>query len=139
MTPAAEAFVKLGFEAQAPMRLLGAKLGAISSGTVSIEVPITETLTTYGTGVVLGGILAAIGDVAAGLSLISAMAEPRPVTTIDFTSHQISPAKGDRVVAIGKVEHLGKSVGIASAEVFAERGSERRLCCRLTATFRVIE
>jgi uncharacterized protein (TIGR00369 family) len=133
----AEAFVGLAFAAQLPLAWMGAELTVIGDGTVTITVPVRDDLTTAGTGAVMGGIIATIADVAAGLSIITQLDPPRPVTTLDFSSHQIAPARGGQIVAVGQVEKVGKTIAVAGADVFAVKDGVRRKCARLTATFAV--
>jgi uncharacterized protein (TIGR00369 family) len=137
MTPATEAFVHEALSAQLPLKAWCAELIDLRNGTVSLSCPITEQLTTAGTGVVMGGIVATLADVAAGLSIIAALDPPRPVTTINFSVHAIAAARGDRLEAIGQIRKAGRSIAIASTEVFAISGESRRLCATLTATFAV--
>ena len=137
MTPDIEAFVRLAFAAQLPLKTWGADLCSIRSGSVVLSCPITEPLTVAGTGIVMGGIVATLADVAAGLSIISVLDSPRPVTTLDFSFHAIAAARGERLEAIGQVRKPGRNFAIASTEVFVLSGENRRLCAILTATFAV--
>jgi uncharacterized protein (TIGR00369 family) len=137
VTPDVEAFVRLAFSAQLPLKTWGAELDSIENGSVVLTCPITEPLTTAGTGIVMGGIVATLADVAAGLSIISGLDSARPVTTIDFSLHAIAAARGERLEAIGQVKKPGRSFAIASTEVFVLQGENRRLCATLTATFAV--
>lgn len=135
MSPETMSFIPLALAAQLPLTKMGVVIDAIETGSVTLSVSIEEDMTTAGTGVVMGGVIAMIADVAAGLSVISVMESPRPVTTIDFTSHQISAAKGDRLIFKGQAERLTTSACISGAEVFCERNGQSRKCARLTATF----
>lgn len=132
------AAVRLGFAAQNPMALFGAELGAIEPGSVTLSMPVREEMTTAGTGIVMGGLVATLADVAAGLSIATLMAPPRPVMTVDFTSHQLAPARGDRIEAVGRVEKIGRSLCITGADVFAVAGETRTKVARLVATFAVM-
>lgn len=130
-------FVKLAFSAQAPLRWIEAELAAVEEGSVTISFAVRDDLCTAGTGVVMGGITALVADVAAGLSLLTRLNPPRPVVTTSFSSHQITPAKGDRIVCIGSVLKAGKTQGLSRAEVYAETGGDRRHVATLTATFAI--
>ncbi|MCU0882902.1 MAG: PaaI family thioesterase [Hyphomonadaceae bacterium] len=132
-----DAFLELAFAAQLPLAWMGAELTETGDGTVTITVPFRDDLTTAGTGVVMGGIIATIADVAAGLSVITRLDPPRPITTLDFTSHQITAARGGQIVAVGQVEKVGRSFAVAGADVFVVKDGERQKCARLTATFAV--
>jgi acyl-coenzyme A thioesterase PaaI-like protein len=135
MTADTKAFIAIALAAQLPLVKLGVKIDTMEAGSVTLSVLINEDMTTQGTGVVMAGVIAMIGDVAAGLSVISLMESPRPVTTIDFTSHQISAAKGDKLIIIGKAERLSKTICISGAEAFCLRDDQSRKCATLTATF----
>jgi uncharacterized protein (TIGR00369 family) len=135
LSESGQAFVALAFAAQLPLRDWNAELIEVKRGQVRLRCPVSEPLTTSGTGMVMGGIIATLADVAAGLACVSALEPPRPVTTIDFTSHQLAPARGEWLEVIGTVERVGKSICIAAAEVFAVSGTNRRKCARLTGTF----
>lgn len=137
MTPATEAFVREALSAQLPLKAWCTELIGLGNGTVTLSCPITDPLTTAGTGIVMGGIVATLADVAAGLSIIAALEPPRAVTTIDFSFHAIAAGRGERLEAIGQVHKAGSSIAIASTKVFAISGESRRLCATLTATFAV--
>lgn len=128
-------FVRMGFAAQAPMALFEAELLEIAPGSVTIAFPVADRLTTVGTGIVMGGVLATVADVAAGLSILTVLDPPRPVTTIDFAFHAIAAAKGERIVCVGQVERAGRQISITGADVFAEEAGVRRKVARLTASF----
>lgn len=130
-----ETFIKLALKMQAPLTNMGVTIEAIEPGSVTLSVRITESMTTIGTGVVMGGVIAMIADVTAGLSVISLMDRPRPVTTIDFTAHQISAAKGERLLIVGRAERISKILCVSGADTFSYNGEQKRKCARLTATF----
>lgn len=137
MDPAAASFVALAFTAQTPLAQWGAVLYTVEPGAVSVSLPIGPGLCVAGTDLVMGGVVGLLGDVAAGLSLVSALAPPRPVTTVQFQVVMLAPAQGNRLVAEGRAEKAGKRQGAASAAIFAERGGARAKVALVTAVFAV--
>lgn len=136
VTPGTADFVRLAVQAQVPLTWMQARIDSIQPGSVTLSIPVGEAVCTAGTGLVMGGMVATLADVAAGVSIISRLDPPRPVTTLGFTSHQIAPARGERIVAIGRVDRIGRRVAMAGAEVLAEAADgTRTLCARLVATF----
>jgi uncharacterized protein (TIGR00369 family) len=130
-------FVRLGFAAQLPLQAMNATLEAIEDGSVTIAFPVADQLTTAGTGIVMGGVLALVADVAAGLSILTRLSPPRPVTTVSMTSTQIAPAKGERVICVGRLDKIGRGLAVTGADVFVEANGQRTLCARLSAAFAV--
>ena len=132
-----EAFVRLAFAAQLPLAWLGAELDSVEDGAVTIVFTVRDDLCTAGSGIVMGGVTALVADVAAGLSLLTRLSPPRPILTSSMTAHQLSPAKGDRIICTGIVLKIGKTAGIARADVFAQTGADRRHAATLTASFAI--
>jgi acyl-coenzyme A thioesterase PaaI-like protein len=85
----------------------------------------------------MGGIVATVADVAAGVSILTRLDLPRPVTTLSFSSQQIGPARGERIACRGRVDRVGRHVAMTGAEVYSITGDRRELCARLSATFSI--
>lgn len=134
--PSTRDFIALALQAQSPLVGWGAVIESIDDGAVRLSMPITPSVTTF-TGAVVSGVIATLADVAAGLSLITVLTPPRPVITLDFTTQQLAPAIGTRLIAVGRAERAGKAIGFASADAFvtAEHGDQR--VARLSATFSI--
>lgn len=133
------AIVRAGFAAQTPLAAMGATLDMIEEGQVTIVLPITDGVVTLGTRVVTGGVIAAVADVAAGLSLLTLMASPRPVITVEIAAHLLAPARGEALICVGRAEKIGKRHCVGGADVFVEENAQRRKVAILTATFMVME
>jgi acyl-coenzyme A thioesterase PaaI-like protein len=138
MTPpaATQDFIALAFSAQRPLLAWQARIDAIRPAEVEISMPITDAITTFN-GAVVGGVIATLADVAAGLGLIALLDAPRPVITLDFNSQQLAPAIGARLIAVGVGERAGRSIGFASAQAFVEVDGARKRVARLCATFQI--
>jgi len=59
--------------------------------------------------------------------------------TTEFKINLLAPAKGDRIVAIGKVVKAGRTLTLSQSEVFAETGGKSKLIALLTATLMTVE
>jgi uncharacterized protein (TIGR00369 family) len=130
--------VALGFSMQAPLELFGARLTEIAPGSVTISFDPTEELTTKGTGVVVGGVIATIADVAAGLSLVTLLDPPGPIMTLQMNSHFLRPAKGGPIRAVGRVEKIGRGQATVAADVFCDASQGPQKVAVLTAQFQIL-
>jgi uncharacterized protein (TIGR00369 family) len=61
------------------------------------------------------------------------------VLTTEFKINLLAPAKGDRIVAIGKVVKSGRTLTLAQTEVFAESNGKSKLIALLTATLMAVQ
>ncbi len=75
-------------------------------------------------GVAHGGAISGFMDCILGLtSLTKALEEGQLVATVEFKMNFIRPAKlGETIIATGKIDHRGKSLIIASADILTEAG-----------------
>jgi uncharacterized protein (TIGR00369 family) len=63
----------------------------------------------------------------------------RGVLTTEFKINLLAPARGERIIARGKVVKAGRTLTLAQTEVFAEKDGEEQLVALLTATMMAIE
>jgi acyl-coenzyme A thioesterase PaaI-like protein len=133
---ATKQFVEAAFAAQSPLRSWDAQIDLVAPQIVRLSMPITPAVTTFN-GAVVGGVIATLADVAAGLALITSLDPPRGVITLDFTSQQLAPAIGVRLIAVGRAERAGRAIGFASAEAFALTDQGGIRVARLSATFSI--
>jgi acyl-coenzyme A thioesterase PaaI-like protein len=61
------------------------------------------------------------------------------VLTTEFKMNLLSPAKGERFVASGRVVRPGRKLMVCLGEVFAEDGSSRKQVALMTASMMVVE
>ena len=75
-------------------------------------------------GLLQGGILGVLADVAGGVSLYSVLTDPLKVAipTVEFKLNFLRPAKGGDLVARGKVVQCGRQIAICQVEVSSENG-----------------
>ena len=134
----AEGRIRASFAKQGLMRTLGATLGNITSGQVEVVlVPKPEISQQHG--FVHAGAISAIADSAAGYSALSVMPMDRGVLTTEFKINLLAPARGERIIARGKVVKAGRTRTLAQTEVFAGNEEKEQLIALLTATFMAID
>lgn len=133
MDEAARTRIDASFAAQTMMSTFGAKLLEVSNGHVRIEAPISPgALQQQGFG--HAGLTFALGDSAAGYAALTTLPLDREVVTAEIKINLIAPARGDKLIAIGKVIKPGKRLCVVTAEVFAEREGIETLVALLQGT-----
>lgn len=125
-----ESFSKQGF-----MRTLGAELESIEPGTVTISCAFSEALTQQH-GLLHGGVLASLVDVACGYAALSQLPDDREVLTVEFKIHFLKPAKTDRLIAVGQVVQSGRTLTVCDGTVFDS--TRTRALARMTATMMAV-
>ena len=127
MTPRNPAFdeaVRASFARQGMMRLLGAEIVALAPGRCTIAAPVRPE-TSQQHGFAHAGLAWTIGDSAAGYSALSLRAADEEVLTVEMKVNLIAPARGQRLVAEGRVIRSGRTLVTVAAEVHAEEGATR--------------
>jgi uncharacterized protein (TIGR00369 family) len=127
-TRIAESFARQTF-----MSTLGAKLAAVSSGQVRLELPFSAALTQQH-GYLHAGVLASIADSACGYAALSIMPDDSSVLSVEFKVNMLAPALGDRFVATGKVVRAGRTLIITQGEVLAITGAGHQPILLMQAT-----
>jgi uncharacterized protein (TIGR00369 family) len=128
--------IRQSFDRQGFMRTLGATLESVESGTVTITCGFDERLTQQH-GLLHGGVLASLVDVACGYAALSVMPADREVLTVEFKIHFLKPAKTDRVVAVGHVVQAGRTLTVCEGSIFD--ATRTRLLARMTATMMAVD
>tara|TARA_R100000935_G_scaffold2894_1_gene7874 strand:+ start:447 stop:875 length:429 start_codon:yes stop_codon:yes gene_type:complete len=133
MTPQEIARIRDSFTAQTMMQTLGAELSDVSKGLIRIEAPILPgTLQQQGFG--HAGLTFSIGDSAAGYAALTTLPLDTEVVTAEIKINLLAPARGDRLIAIGKVVKPGRRLCVVTAEVFAQSGDQQVLIALLQGT-----
>lgn len=125
--------IKASFAAQSMMATLGAEISQISSGLVEITAPILEG-TRQQQGFGHAGLTFSIGDSAAGYAALTMLPLDMEVVTAEIKINLLAPAKGDRLIATGRVVKPGKRLCVVTAEVHAEEAGVRTLIAVLQGT-----
>lgn len=141
MTPADpdfEARVRRSFEKQRVMRTLGVLLGRVAPGEVELTLPFREDLSQQH-GFLHAGVVTTVADSAAGYAALTLMPPGAAVLSIEFKVNLLAPAKGEAIVARGRVVKAGRTVSVVHADVFARDGSEEKLVSTLVGTMMVVQ
>ncbi len=110
--------IEESFLRQQLLQTLGARLLRVSDGEVEIELPWSQSIQQQH-GYAHAGAIATIADSSCGYACLTRMPEGSAVLSIEFKVNLLAPAVGDRFVARGRVIRVGRTIGVASAEVLA--------------------
>ena len=135
--PGFELRVQQSFDRQQALSTIGGKIREIAAGRVVIDFPFHHSITQQH-GFIHGGILTTVMDSACGYAAYSLMPEDAGVLTIEFKTNLLSPAQGERFVAIGEVKKPGRTITVANADMFAETAGSSKLIATMTATLMTI-
>jgi len=129
-TPTLHDRISESFARQKLMATLGAKLLSVSDGQVEIELPFSESIQQQH-GFAHAGAIATIADSACGYACLTKMPEGSAVLSVEFKINLLAPAVGERFIAKGKVVRVGKTIGVATTEVFAFATGKPQSCVAL--------
>jgi uncharacterized protein (TIGR00369 family) len=135
---AADARVRASFAKQTIMTTIGASVASAKKGEVEIVLPFSDKVLQQH-GFIHAGAVATIADSACGYAALSVMPDDAAVLTTEFKIHLLSPAKGERLRAVGRVVRAGRKLVIAMGEVFAEEGGTSKQVALITASMMVVE
>ena len=116
--PGFEDRVRESFARLALMRTIDARLVKVAPGEVDIDLPVRDDLTQQH-GYVAAGIVTAIVDTACGFAAMSLMPAGASVVTVEYKVNFISPARGERLLAHGRVVKPGRALTVCAGEVYA--------------------
>ena len=110
------------------MRTLGAEIATVTDGEVRIRLPASPRILQQH-GFAHAGAIASIADSACGYACLTKMPEDAAVLSVEFKINLLAPATGPSFLAVGKVVRAGKTICVATAEVFAEGTGEQAPKC----------
>jgi uncharacterized protein (TIGR00369 family) len=118
------------FDRQKLLSTLGARLLRAADGEVDIGLPWTEAIQQQH-GFAHAGAIATIADSACGYACLTRMPEGSAVLSVEFKINLLAPAVGERFVARGRVVRVGRTFGVATAEVVAIAAAKPESCIAL--------
>jgi acyl-CoA thioesterase len=100
------------------VEFVGIELLEVGFGHATLLLPYREELRNS-MGLLQGGILGVLADVAGGVSLYSVLPDPSRVTipTIEFKVNFLRPASREDVIARGRVTHRGRQIAVCEVDV----------------------
>ena len=131
--PGYAARVRESFARQHVMRFIGAELVDLQPGYCEIHLPYRPELSQQD-GFFHAGIISTIADSAGGYAGYTLMPTDSRLLTVEDKMNLLAPARGERLVARGRVIKNGRTLVIAKADVGAIRDGEETLCATLLET-----
>jgi len=103
------------------LKFVGIKLMEVAPGRSNLVLPHRQELKNS-MGVLQGGILGVLADVAGGVALYSVLPDPVKVAipTIEFKLNFLRPAGGQDVIAHGRVVHHGRRIAVCQVDLSTE-------------------
>lgn len=133
MTDEEHARIYESFAAQSMMATLGAELIEVQAGLVRLAAPILPS-TRQQQGFGHAGLTFSLGDTAAGYAALSMLPLTSEVVTAEIKINLLAPARGDRLVATGRVVKPGKRLCVVTSEVHTEQDGASTLIAILQGT-----
>lgn len=106
------------FARQEFMATLGAELVSVAPGEVTIALPCRAALAQQ-QGSMHAGAVTSIVDSACGYAALTTMPPDADVVSVEFKVNLLAPARGDRLVATGRVVRAGRTLTVCTGEVRA--------------------
>ncbi|HEU4725179.1 MAG TPA: PaaI family thioesterase [Candidatus Eisenbacteria bacterium] len=135
--PDYERLVRESFEAQSVMRTFGARLTRVAPGEVDIELPYRETLTQQH-GFLHAGVITAVIDSACGYAAFSLMPAGAGVLSVEFKVNLLAPAKGETLIARGRVLRAGRTITVCQGDGIMRTGSDETPVATMLATMMTV-
>ena len=129
--------VEQSFNRQSAMKLIRATMPIIDAGYTEIHLPHWEELEQQH-GFIHGGVVGMIADSAAGFAAMTMTSGTSEVLTVEYKINMLKPAKGDALIAQGKVVRAGRTLIVTAAEVFACLDGTKTLCALMQQTIMVL-
>jgi uncharacterized protein (TIGR00369 family) len=113
--PRFEQAVRDSFVAQQLMATIGARLTRVAAGEIEIRVPFRRDLTQQH-GFLHAGVVTSALDSACGYAALSLAEEGAGVLTVEFKTNLLAPARGEELIARGRVLRAGRTMTVCQAE-----------------------
>lgn len=131
--PRFERAVRDSFAAQQLMATIGARLARVVPGEVEIRVRFRPELTQQH-GFLHAGVVTSALDSACGYAALSLMPEGVGVLTVEFKTNFLAPARGEELIARGRVLRAGRTITVCVADAFMLAGEVETSVATMLAT-----
>jgi uncharacterized protein (TIGR00369 family) len=136
--PAFEERVRESFSRLALMRTIGARLVKVTPGEVDIDMSFRDDLTQQH-GFVAAAVVTAIVDTACGYAAMSLMPAGATVLTVEYKVNFISSARGEQLIARGRVVKPGRTLTVCAGEVYAQNNTEQKAVATMLGTMMALQ
>lgn len=140
VNPDCRADLREAIHAMPASRLIGLEvLGFDPSGVSLIALPLRAELSFDGVAA-QGGIVGLLADYAGVSAAACTLPQGWIASTLGFEVHNVAPARGIRLLAVGRAASVGRSHAVSRAEVFAETADGAlTLVCVASTTCRPLD
>jgi uncharacterized protein (TIGR00369 family) len=121
------------FRHQGPLHLMGATLVHVAPGEVDIALPFRPEVAQHH-GFFHGGVIATVLDVACGFAALTRMEPEQEVLTAEFKLNFLAPARGESLVARGRVVKHGRLLSVCTGGAFSTSGGQEQPVALMQAT-----
>lgn len=129
--------IAASFARQGMMRTLGARIERVVHGEVELSMPWSDAVTQQHR-FFHGGAIGALADTACGYAALSVVGEGEAGLTAEYKINLLSPAQGERLVAVARVLKPGRTLVVAQGDVFAEQAGRRKQVATMLMTLCVV-
>ncbi len=133
LDPDFESRVRDSFSKQAMLTSLGAQIELLRAGEIHLTAPYDARFTQQD-GFLHAGIVTTLMDSACGYAAYSLMPAASRVLSVEFKVNLLSPARGDRFRAEGRVIKSGRTLTVCEGKLFSIEKEEESLCAIMQAT-----
>jgi uncharacterized protein (TIGR00369 family) len=126
------------FSRQAFMRHLGVQMTGLRPGYCQLELQ-GRTELNQQHGLIHGGVVATLADVAGGYAAFSLLPARATNVTVEFKINFVAPANGGGVIARAEVLRKGRSLTVCRSDVFSIMDRDETLCATVLATYMTIK
>ncbi|WP_245894614.1 PaaI family thioesterase [Paracoccus indicus] len=116
--------VEESFAAQGLMQHLGVEIACIRPGEVTLRLPYDARLTQHH-GFFHAGATSALADTAGGFAGFTQFPPDSSVLTTEFKMNLLAPARGECLIAVGRVIRSGRTLTVCQLDVHAQQGDDR--------------
>lgn len=131
--PNFESRVRESFSNQGMLPTLGAQIELIRAGEVHLTMPFDARFTQQD-GFLHAGTVTTLIDSACGYAAYSLMPAASRVLSVEFKVNLLSPARGERFRAEGRVIKSGRTITVCEGKLFSIAKEEETLCAIMQAT-----
>jgi len=129
--------VRDSFAAQRLMATIGARLARVAAGDIEIRVLFRPELTQQH-GFLHAGVVTSALDSACGYAALSLMPEGAGVLTLEFKTNLLAPARGEELIARGRVVRAGRTITVCQAEASMLADGAETLVATMLATIMTV-
>ena len=125
--------IQASFDRQSMMVTFGAQLDEVARGSATLSAPILPG-SRQQQGFAHAALTFGLGDSAAGYAALTMIPEDQEVVTAEIKINLIAPAKGDRLIARGRVIKPGRRLIVVTSEVASVADGDETLVAILQGT-----